>query len=78
MKIQNTTIIELEKLGLNQNEINAICVLTHMDKNIKYQDYIKNLSKNSFAVIVKIADLEHNLQIERLEYKLTEKDYKRQ
>lgn len=39
--------------------------------------YIENIKKNKLAVCVKIADLENNLDITRLDRELDEKDLKR-
>ena len=61
--------------GFNQCILDAVSCLTKM-KNEKYSDYIMRLSYNDIARNVKIADLEDNMDITRLN-KLTEIDYKR-
>lgn len=45
--------------------VNAVVVLTK-GKNEKYEDYIVRVSANRYATIVKIADLQDNMNITRL------------
>ena len=44
----------------------AVRVLTH-DKRIDYLDYVREVKKNPIARKVKLADLNHNLDITRIE-----------
>lgn len=44
---------------------NALELLTHSD-NIPYMDYIKNIKNNPIARKVKLADLKHNSDVNRL------------
>lgn len=70
------TNYSIEKLKIFGSEvIEALLLLNHND-NISYYDYIKNLSVNKIARTVKIKDLEHNLDLTRLEV-ITEKDITR-
>lgn len=62
----NTTFEELEKMGYDDEIIEALKVLTH-DKSVNYDDYIKKISMNPIARDVKIADLKHNLDRSRLD-----------
>jgi hypothetical protein len=55
--------------------ISALILLTH-DKNVEYQEYIRNLSNNEDARLVKLADLKDNSDITRLKG-LTKKDHAR-
>ena len=60
------------------NDINIINTLTFLTKteNINYQQYIERIGTNYMATVVKLADLEDNMNITRLG-KLTEKDITR-
>ena len=53
----------------------AVDVLTRK-KGVPYLDYIKLVKKNKLAKAVKIVDLEHNMQVNRLD-RLTMKDIAR-
>ena len=44
----------------------AVRVLTH-DKHMDYLDYVREIKKNPIARKVKLADLNHNLDITRIE-----------
>ena len=68
------TLEQLEK-EFSKEVIEAIRLVTH-DKDVKYKEYIKELSKNPIAKKVKIADLLHNSDETRLE-KITIKDVAR-
>ena len=75
--IEDTDVTEdyLLKIGLSKRIVDAVVALTRSeDKN--YQEYIKNLSSNPLAKEVKLADLEHNMDLKRLPT-LEEKDLER-
>lgn len=44
----------------------ALSILTH-DKSINYDTYIFSISQNKIATKVKIADLKHNMMLDRLD-----------
>ncbi|MDE6024757.1 MAG: HD domain-containing protein [Lachnospiraceae bacterium] len=70
--------VELEVLrdeGFGEEIVEAVRLLTR-DKNVPYMDYIRNLKPNELAVRVKLADLEHNMDMSRLAA-VNEKDRKR-
>ncbi len=46
--------------------VEAVKVLTH-DDNVSYVEYIREVAKNPLARKVKLADLEHNLDLSRFE-----------
>lgn len=75
--IEDTDITEdyLLKIGLSKRIVDAVVALTR-SKDIDYQEYIKNLSSNPLAKEVKLADLEHNMDLKRLPT-LEEKDLER-
>lgn len=75
--IEDTDITEdyLLKIGLSKRIVDAVVALTR-SKDMDYQEYIKNLSSNPLAKEVKLADLEHNMDLKRLPT-LEEKDLER-
>lgn len=79
--VAEDTDISLEKLAEDFPEeiINALRLLTH-DKNIDYFDYVREIKKNPIAKKVKLADLKHNSNLDRMTASgitPTEKDLKR-
>lgn len=62
----DTTVNEIRLLGFSNEIIQALSVLTH-DGGVSYQEYIKTIAKNPLATKVKIADLEHNADLTRLD-----------
>ncbi|CDA11036.1 HD domain-containing protein [Intestinibacter bartlettii] len=75
--IEDTDVTEdyLLKIGLSKRIVDAVVALTR-SKDMDYQEYIKNLSSNPLAKEVKLADLEHNMDLKRLPT-LEEKDLDR-
>ena len=75
--IEDTDITEdyLFKIGLSKRIVDAVVALTRSE-DIDYQEYIKNLSSNPLAKELKLADLEHNMDLKRLPT-LEEKDLER-
>lgn len=75
--IEDTDVTEdyLLKIGLSKRIVDAVIALTRSE-DIDYQEYIKNLSSNPLAKEVKLADLEHNMDLKRLPT-LEEKDLER-
>lgn len=71
----DTTFEELEELGFSDSVICAIRLMTHED-GVDYYDYVKEIGKDPLARKVKIADLEHNMQLGRLKT-ICEKDLQR-
>ena len=71
----DTTFEDLTEMGFPTEVVNALKCLTH-DKNMDYFEYVKNLSKNRIAAKVKLADLEHNSDLSRLDT-ITERDRER-
>ena len=75
--IEDTDVTEdyLLKIRLSKRIVDAVVALTRSE-DIDYQEYIKNLSSNPLAKEVKLADLEHNMDLKRLPT-LEEKDLDR-
>lgn len=62
----DTTFAELEEMGFNEEIISALKLLTH-DKNVDYFEYVQEVGKNEIARKVKLKDLEHNMDLTRLD-----------
>jgi (p)ppGpp synthase/HD superfamily hydrolase len=60
------TFEELEAEGFSADVLSALRLLTHA-KEVPYDDYIQSLTVNRIAIEVKIADLEDNMDIRRLQ-----------
>lgn len=61
--------------GFSSDIVEAVDLLTKKD-NQTYDEYIDGISKNQYAICVKLADLEHNMDLRRL-IDVTEEDFKR-
>ena len=71
------TLDALRKEGFSNEVLNAVDSLTHRDKEGEdYWDYIQRAKSDPIAIKVKLADLEDNLNPDRLN-EITEKDEKR-
>jgi len=66
---------KLQAEGFSKRVLNALVLLTH-DKEVPYDDYIKAISHNHDATMVKMADLRDNSNITRLKG-LTKSDFDR-
>lgn len=77
--IEDTDVTKEDLINMGfENEIIEAIVLLTRDKEVDYFDYIRSIrdSKNTYAYWVKIADLEHNMDLDRLN-DVTDKDLKR-
>ena len=71
------TLDDLRKEGFSSEVLNAVDCLTHRDNEGEdYWDYIQRAKSDPIAIKVKLADLEDNLNPDRLN-EVTEKDEKR-
>lgn len=61
----NYQIEDLVREGLDEEEQEALLLLTK-PCGMEYMDYIKNINSNKIAKAVKMADLTHNMDINRL------------
>ena len=68
----DTTLDDLRRLGLPEEVIEAVSLLTH-DEADSYEDYVRKLKPNAVARKIKLADLAHNMAIRRMD-RVTEKD----
>lgn len=61
------TVEDLAKLGFSGEVLQALRLLTH-DPAVPYMDYIMKIRENPLARKVKLADLNHNSDLSRLDY----------
>ena len=74
--IEDTQVtIEDLRLFFDEEIVEAINLLTHREED-DYMTYLAKIKNNKLAKIVKIADLENNMDLSRLPNP-TEKDYQR-
>lgn len=69
------TIESLQKEGFSKRVLAALECLTH-HKDEEYDDYIRRISTNDDAILVKLEDLRDNSDITRLKG-ITQKDFER-
>ena len=69
------TIENLRTLGFSEQVLDALELLTHQPE-ISYMDYVAGLKHNPIARAVKLADLQHNSNLSRLNV-VTPQDEKR-
>ena len=60
------TIDDLKNMGFSKEVTDAIALMTHAD-DVDYMDYVRAIAKNPIAKAVKLADLEHNSDLTRLD-----------
>jgi (p)ppGpp synthase/HD superfamily hydrolase len=60
------TLEDLIQQGYPSEIIEALSLLTH-NKDISYMDYVRKIKSNKIASTVKLADLQHNSDLSRLE-----------
>lgn len=59
------TLEDLKTLGFSSQVLEAVALLTH-DEAVPYLDYVAKIKENPIAKAVKLADLEHNTDMTRL------------
>jgi len=69
------TLSDLEQLGFNESILEALKLMTHIE-GVPYMDYVAEIKLNPIAKAVKLADLNHNSDLSRLD-KVDEKALKR-
>ena len=67
---------DLVEIGFEDDIVKAVIAITRRHDEHSYFDYIERLKENDLAKLVKIYDLEDNMDVKRLS-KLEEKDLKR-
>ena len=71
----HVTSVELRKIGMTERVISGVIAMTRRNKESE-DDKFMRLSSNKDAVLVKLCDLRHNMDIRRLKG-VQEKDLKR-
>ena len=60
------TLEDLAAMGFDPVVIEALTLLTH-DENVPYMEYVRTIKDNPVAKAVKLADLQHNSDLSRLD-----------
>lgn len=57
------TLDDLRKLGVDEEILEALALLTHDKAKMSYDEYVENIAKsgNTTAIAVKLNDLKHNI-----------------
>lgn len=71
-----TTLADLEAAGFPPEVVAAVGLLTHEKESVPYEAYVARLKLNPLARKVKLADLQHNMDMRRLP-ELGAKDWER-
>lgn len=66
---------DLRSYGFPDEVVSAVALMTHSD-DVPYFDYIKKIKRDPVASAVKLADLEHNMDLSRIDLP-KEKDLER-
>ena len=61
------TLDDLHQMGFPEEVLAALTLLTH-DDDVPYLDYVIRLNGNPIARAVKLADLQHNSDLSRLDH----------
>lgn len=69
------TLEDIRAQGFPESVVEALSLLTH-DNEVPYLDYVTAVKKNPIARAVKLADLQHNSELTRLD-KIDEKAERR-
>jgi len=76
MEDTDTSAEDLVAAGIPREYVDTCLMLRHFP-NVPYMDYVAELAHNPVARRVKIADLNHNSDLSRLNREPTEKDLQR-
>ncbi len=71
----DTTFEDLQKEGIPEKVIEALRLLTHSPE-VPYMEYVAKTASDPIAAAVKLADLNHNSDMSRLD-NITDKDIQR-
>jgi (p)ppGpp synthase/HD superfamily hydrolase len=72
----DVTLSELSQRGFPDDAIYALGVLTKPKGGV-YMEYIAKIAQNPIARAVKLADLEHNMVLDRMPKPISDKDQER-
>lgn len=71
----DTTPEELYAAGMSKRVVNGVLFMTK-EKGVSYADYLKKIATSKDAILVKMSDIRHNMDLRRLKG-VTEKDLRR-
>lgn len=60
------TLEDLKQMGFSSQVIEAIALMTH-EEGVPYLDYVRRIKGNPIAKAVKLADIDHNSDVSRLD-----------
>jgi (p)ppGpp synthase/HD superfamily hydrolase len=67
------TLADIAGLGVPPEVVTAVALLTHDKENVPYETYIQVIKPSALARRIKLADLEHNMDLRRMD-RVEEKD----
>lgn len=70
------TLDDLAQEGFSAEVVEAVRLLTHDKEEISYEEYVRRLKPNPIARKIKLTDLQHNMDIRRMD-QVQEKDMAR-
>ena len=70
------TLDDLQEEGFSEPVLEAVRLMTHEKESVSYEEYVRNLKPNPIARKIKLADLQHNMDISRMD-KVRERDLDR-
>jgi (p)ppGpp synthase/HD superfamily hydrolase len=70
------TLDDLRNEGFSEEVLSAVDLMTHDKDQTPYDDYVRRLKPNAMARKIKLADLQHNMDMRRMD-KLGEADFVR-
>jgi (p)ppGpp synthase/HD superfamily hydrolase len=72
----NVTLDDLRAMGFSEKIVTAIDHVTRRDDET-YEQFVNRSQQNPLARTVKLADLEDNMDVRRLQTELTQRDFER-
>lgn len=63
----DTTLQDLLDAGFPSDVVEAVGLVTHDTENQSYEDYVRALQPHPVARKIKLADLDHNMDVRRLD-----------
>ncbi|MDX1415762.1 MAG: hypothetical protein R3293_16310 [Candidatus Promineifilaceae bacterium] len=71
------TLTDLAGMGFSSQVLDALDLLTRNKETTSYDDYIMAIKENDLARKIKLADLEHNMDVRRLPNPMSQQDLNR-
>lgn len=67
MEDTDYTFDNLRNMGFDEEVIDALVLMTH-EKSVPYMAYVEKIKANPIARAVKLADLQHNSDLSRVDH----------